>query len=137
MTPVFRAFPLLAVTLFAIPAAAQSVSGPSTAAPAQGVTSAQFIARHVDHFMAADKDGDGKVSLSELEASGRGKRKAAHLFQQMDANHDGFVDRNEAQAYFAQRFQHLDRNGDGVLEPNERHPAKGAAARAEPATVGP
>jgi Ca2+-binding EF-hand superfamily protein len=72
--------------------------------------------------MAADTDGDGKISLLEWEAF-QAKRNVkgdpAKSFARVDSNHDGFIDRAELDAFFAKRFARLDKNGDGILTGDE------------------
>ena len=74
-------------------------------------------------MMAADTDGDGKISLAEWTAF-QEKRKAkgnpAKLFARIDTNKDGFIDKSELDAFLAKRFAKLDKNGDGVLSADER-----------------
>ncbi|GLS19836.1 hypothetical protein GCM10007874_28530 [Labrys miyagiensis] len=80
--------------------------------------------------MAADTDGDGKISQAEWTAFAA-KRKAkgdpAKLFARIDANHDGFIDHGELDAFLAKRFARLDKNKDGVLTGNELPGHKSAA----------
>ncbi|OBQ67788.1 EF-hand domain-containing protein [Mesorhizobium erdmanii] len=114
------------------PAAAPAAATPPTAAP-QGVKSditlAKFQKRREKAIMAADTDGDGKISLPEWEAF-QAKRNAkgdpAKSFARMDSNHDGFIDRAELDAFFAKRFARLDKNGDGVLSADEMPSHKSA-----------
>ncbi|RWD97487.1 acid-shock protein [Mesorhizobium sp.] len=106
------------------PAAAPAQPAPSTTATAKpGVTLEKFEARREKAFMAADTDGDGKVSLAEWTAF-QEKRKAkgdpAKAFARMDANKDRFVDKSELDAFLAKRFARLDKNGDGMLGADER-----------------
>jgi Ca2+-binding EF-hand superfamily protein len=49
------------------------------------------------HWKRIDADGDGKVSLAEAQANA--PRLAKH-FEQLDANHDGFVTPDEMKAAF-------------------------------------
>lgn len=125
-----RSMLALALSLQTAAALAQTTPAPAPAAPATttapagkpGITLARFQARREKALMAADTDGDGKISLAEWTAF-QGKRKAkgdpAKLFARMDANHDGFIDRTELDALFAKRFAKLDKNGDGVLTADE------------------
>ncbi len=94
-------------------------------------------------FAAADKDGDGKVSVAEIDerrrdfvakadadkdgfiteaemSALRDRKKAerqAKFFP--DANKDGFVDRREHDDAARARFAGLDKNADGRLSEDE------------------
>ena len=116
------------------PAATPPDAMPPTAAPAapeakSELTLAKFQKRREKAIMAADTDGDGKISLLEWEAF-QAKRNvkgdAAKSFARIDSNHDGFIDRAELDAFFAKRFAKLDKNGDGVLSPDEMPSHKSA-----------
>jgi Ca2+-binding EF-hand superfamily protein len=50
------------------------------------------------HFARIDTDGDGRISRAEAQANA--PRLAEH-FDQVDANHDGFVTKDELRAAFA------------------------------------
>ncbi|TJU98309.1 MAG: acid-shock protein, partial [Mesorhizobium sp.] len=93
------------------------------------LTLAKFQKRREKAIMAADTDGDGKISLSEwqaFQAKHNGKADPAKSFARVDSNHDGFIDRAELDALFAKRFAKLDKNGDGVLTADERPGHKSA-----------
>lgn len=93
--------------------------------PAGGVTLQQFVEKQEARIMAADSDGDGKVSQAEFEAamkSGRGD--PAARFARLDTNHDGMLDKGEIDAMLAMRFHRLDTNGDGILTTQERMAAR-------------
>ncbi|ODA92897.1 acid-shock protein [Mesorhizobium sp. SEMIA 3007] len=124
-----------ALSLLTVAALAQTVTQPPAspgatppaAAPAaprakSDITLAKFQKRREKAIMAADTDGDGKISLLEWEAF-QAKRNikgdAAKSFARIDSNHDGFIDRAELDAFFAKRFAKLDKNGDGVLTADE------------------
>jgi hypothetical protein len=72
-------------------------------------------------FVAADADGDGRVTLLEARAA------AQAWFDTFDRDGDGQVTRNEANegapvwraARFEARFSSLDRDGDGMLSRSE------------------
>jgi hypothetical protein len=49
---------------------------------------------------------------------------AAHLFAMADANHDGRVSLQEAEAVALARFDRMDLNHDGKLTPDERRQAR-------------
>jgi hypothetical protein len=117
----------LAQTTTQPPAATPPATTPPTVAPAapkakSDITLAKFQKRREKAIMAADTDGDGKISLLEWEAF-QAKRNAkgdpAKSFARMDSNHDGFIDRAELDAFFAKRFARLDKNGDGILTADE------------------
>ncbi|RWE27842.1 MAG: acid-shock protein, partial [Mesorhizobium sp.] len=107
---------------------APSRSAPSPSAKSD-ITLAKFQKRREKAIMAADTDGDGKISLLEWEAF-RAKRNVkgdpAKSFARIDSNHDGFIDRAELDAFFAKRFARLDKNGDGILTVDERPGHKSA-----------
>jgi len=74
--------------------------------------------RHGHHggFMKhLDKDGDGRVSRDEAQGAPR----LAQNFDQLDANHDGFLTKDELRAaHKAQREAHfakIDTDGDGRI----------------------
>lgn len=124
-----------ALSLLTVAALAQTATQPPATAPAgatppaaaaprakSDITLAKFQKRREKAIMAADTDGDGKISLLEWEAF-QAKRNAkgdpAKSFARIDSNHDGFIDRAELDAFFAKRFAKLDKNGDGVLTADE------------------
>ena len=117
----------LAQTVTQPPAATSPGATPPAAAPAaprarSDITLAKFQKRREKAIMAADTDGDGKISLLEWEAfqaKRNAKGDAAKSFARIDSNHDGFIDRAELDAFFAKRFARLDKNGDGVLTADE------------------
>ena len=96
-----------------------------------GMTLQQFQARHAKKLMAADTDGDGRVSRAEFIAAAKaGKRDPAKRFTKLDRNGDGMLDRSEIDAMLARRFKRIDSNGDGLISPKERaaaHAGKGKA----------
>ncbi|KAA3450477.1 acid-shock protein [Mesorhizobium sp. SARCC-RB16n] len=105
----------------ATPPAATPPAATSSAAKSD-ITLAKFQKRREKAIMAADTDGDGKISLVEWEAF-QAKRNVkgdpAKSFARIDSNHDGFIDRAELDAFFAKRFARLDKNGDGILTADE------------------
>jgi hypothetical protein len=112
----------LAQTATQPPAATSPTAAPPTPKAKSDITLAKFQKRREKAIMAADTDGDGKISLLEWEAF-QAKRSAkgdpAKSFARIDSNHDGFIDRAELDAFFAERFARLDKNGDGVLTADE------------------
>ncbi len=71
------------------------------------------------------------------DAASRGGRDPARMFDRMDANHDGYLDRDEIRAALTARFHRMDRNCDGVLGADERMAGRGAKAAGNPATPQP
>ncbi|AGB42587.1 acid-shock protein [Mesorhizobium sp. CO1-1-7] len=124
--------PILAAALSLLTTAALAQTGtqpPAATPPAatssaakSDITLAKFQKRREKAIMAADTDGDGKISLLEWEAF-QAKRNVkgdpAKSFARIDSNHDGFIDRAELDAFFAKRFARLDKNGDGILTGDE------------------
>lgn len=125
----------LFVVSLALAAPALAQSAPPAAG---GMTLDRFVARHTERIMAADTDGDGRVSKAEMQSlASRGGRDPARMFDRMDANHDGYLDRDEIRTALTARFHRMDRNGDGVLGPDERMAGRGAKAAGNPATPQP
>lgn len=132
---------VLAAILLASPVAAQPA--PASSAPPNGektgMTLEHFLRQHTKRIMAADTNGDGKVSRAELAAMPtKPGSDPSQRFDKMEANHDGYLDENEIRAAFTRRFQRMDTNGDGVVTPDERkarqmrHEKKKAAAAPAP-----
>jgi hypothetical protein len=91
-----------------------------------GMTLEDFQKRQRDRLMAADTDGDGRVSKAEfLAAVKTGKGNPAKRFAKMDQNGDGMLDKSEIDAMLARRFKRIDADGNGIITTQER-----AAARA-------
>lgn len=105
-----------------------------TKAAGGGTTLQQFTSRHESKMLAADTDGDGKVSKAEFVAAAKaGKGDPAKRFAKLDTNGDGMLDKSEIEAMLARRFNKLDTNGDGIASAAERTAAhagkrKGRAA---------
>ncbi len=73
-----------------------------------------------EHWKAADKNSDGKLSKEEAAAL---PRLATH-FDEIDTDKDGFVTSAELHATMKNRhgqhaMQHLDKNGDGLISREE------------------
>lgn len=100
-----------------------------------GLTLAQFQQRQERRFLAADTDGDGRVSKAEFLANAKaGKGDPAKRFARLDSNGDGMLDKSEIDAMLAHRFQRMDTDGDGLLTAQERvaaRPGKGAGKGAQ------
>jgi hypothetical protein len=134
MINVTRAWMGAAMLLLPIPLAAVAQSDTQTA-PVAGagggrakaaMTLQEFQARQERKLLAADTDGDSRISRTEFLAgatSGRGD--PAKRFAKLDRNGDGQVDKAEIDTMLERRFQRLDTTGDGVVNPQERAAAKG------------
>jgi hypothetical protein len=81
-------------------------------------------------FDYADGNGDGVVSLEELQAAvdERAEEKRAQaaehmqtMFEAMDGNNDGLVTREEAEAHV---FARIDSDGDGFISEDEAREMK-------------
>ena len=118
--------------------------------PDGSMTLAQFQAAQAQRMMAADTDGDGRISQAEWTAQmsarsdggghggrgghfggggGGGGYDPARAFARFDTNGDGFIDKAEIDAASAARFQRMDTNGDGILTPDERAAMRGGMHR--------
>ena len=78
---------------------------------------AAALPRLAEHFDAIDANKDGQVSAEELRAA-HGKR-GGGMFKRADANNDGRVSQQEFVARATERFQKLDADGDGYLTQEE------------------
>lgn len=98
------------------------------------VSLAEFKAARIGMMMRADTNRDGKLSQAELEAARAqrasirggegggppgGGQGGGRMFQLMDANHDGFLDKAEIGKMMERRFQKMDVDGDGFLSASE------------------
>jgi hypothetical protein len=123
---------LLMSTLLIAASAANSQPTPQAAPDA--MTLDHFLDRQTGRIMAADTDGDGRISRAEMEAAEtKGGRDPSRRFDAMDTNHDGYLDKAEIQAALTQRFRRMDRNGDGVLTPDERMADRARHEQGQPA----
>ena len=128
-----RSWLLLATLPLAFPTCAQ----PAPSATQGGMSLDQFLQRQTQRIMAADTDGDGKVSRAEMAAMAKNGRDPSRRFDAIDLNHDGHVDPGEIRTALTQRFHRLDRNGDGVVTPDERMAGRTGTRQTERATPAP
>jgi Ca2+-binding EF-hand superfamily protein len=130
----------LTALLLLVPAAACGQSSQQPQQPAAsatrtkaGMTLQDFTARRERRMLAADTDGDGKLSRAEFQASARsGKGDPSRRFGRVDRNGDGIIDKQEIAAIMARRFNRLDTDRSGVLTAAERTAAKRTAGRGDP-----
>jgi len=89
------------------------------------VSQAEFDAGRPDRFATADTDGDGQVSAEEFQTAAlaaieqRRLQRIARMFDRLDADHDGVLTEQEAQAPASSMFARMDDNGDGQISPEE------------------
>jgi Ca2+-binding EF-hand superfamily protein len=116
--------------------ASAACSQPVPSAASNGMTLDRFLDRQTGRIMAADTDGDGRISRAEMEAvPAKGERDPLRRFDAMDANHDGYLDKAEIRAALTRRFQRMDRNGDGIVTPDERMASKQRRGHDQPADI--
>lgn len=102
-----------------------------TTPPAAGMSLADFQSTARGRMMALDVDGDGKISAKEFaarpgaaKATGRRAKFADRIFDRLDTNKDGALDKGEIDAMLATRFQRMDTDKDGILSTAERDAAR-------------
>ena len=91
----------------------------------------QMFEQQRPDFAELDTNGDGVLTLAEIQASGQNK------FAEADTNGDGFLDAEElaaaAERQRLQRFERMiakkDSNGDGMLSIEEMGPGNAAGPR--------
>jgi Ca2+-binding EF-hand superfamily protein len=88
----------------------------------------EFDAYNARHFKELDVNKDGKLTLEELQGGrkqgmghGDGTTHLDQRFNAADANHDGFLDREEAKdmPMLSQYFDEVDTNKDGKVTRQE------------------
>lgn len=117
-----------AVALLTVPAFAQSDTPAPAAKPARTATGmmrydtnkdgvvdrAEWDAGQEARFKGLDKNGDGKLSPSELAPGGANDRSDA-LFKRLDTDKDGSVSQAEFMALAARNFARCDLDKDGKI----------------------
>ncbi len=89
------------------------------------VAISELDARHKEFLAKADKDGDGYVTKDEMDALHK-DRMAEHQARRFpDANNDGSVDRREFEDAAREKFDKLDANGDGLISKEEMDAQRG------------
>lgn len=103
-------------------------------APEGPVEKEQVLSGAEERFEAMDANGDGFLTIEELEAAAeaaaderrqqRRRRGGERLFNHQDTNEDGYVSLEEMLAHAEERFDRIDTDGDGVLSEEEREEAR-------------
>lgn len=113
------------LTIFGGVAVAQTAAPqrPARAAMAQPVSQADFVARRVERLRAADADRNGTVTAEEMRTAHQAKRaeRRTALFDRLDANKDGSINRAEFDAPRAEG----QRSGRGERGPHAEHAGRG------------
>jgi Ca2+-binding EF-hand superfamily protein len=79
----------------------------------------ELDARHKDFVGKADKDGDGYITEGEMKAFHEARMSEHKARRFPDANNDGKVSRREFEDAARDRFNELDKDGDGLLTEEE------------------
>lgn len=86
------------------------------------VTLAEVEGQKLERFKRYDADGDGVLSKEELVAKAmeRAERRADHMLERLDGNDDGAISAEEYAALSQSRgthmFERIDANQDGVID---------------------
>lgn len=94
------------------------------------ITLEELNAQGQARFAATDTDGDGALSLEELTAAAQARAvaRAAQMLERMDTNGDGLLQQAEMQprggAGLERMFARLDADSDGVISEAEFAPAQ-------------
>lgn len=79
----------------------------------------ELDARQKEFIAKADADGDGFITKDEMKALHEARRAERQARRFPDSNGDGVVDAGEWNAAMQERFTKLDKNGDGVISQEE------------------
>jgi len=96
------------------------------------ISKAEFDAEGSKLFAKLDENGDGKIASNEMPQR-HWARFGGHMFDRMDADHDGQVTKAEFQAAGEKMFQRMDKNGDGIIEKDEMQAPHGNGEMPPPA----
>ena len=95
-----------------------------------GITLEEMQAQGAAWFAEADTDGDGALSVAEMTAAAQARAadRAAQMLERLDANGDGLLQQSEMQprggAGMERMFSRLDSNEDGTITEAEFAAAK-------------
>lgn len=90
------------------------------------VAVSEIDARHKDFIARADADADGFITRDEMKAMHEARREERMARHFPDANNDGKVTRREFEDAARDRFAELDKNGDGLITKEEMADRRGA-----------
>ncbi|MEZ5920930.1 MAG: hypothetical protein R3C60_06215 [Parvularculaceae bacterium] len=79
----------------------------------------ELDARQKEFIAKADADGDGFITKDEMKTFREARRAEMQARRFPDGNGDGVVDASEWNAAMQERFTKLDKNGDGVISQDE------------------
>ena len=77
----------------------------------------EFANPHAKRFKEADTDNNGSISPAEFEAKmmERAKSHAARMFERLDKNSDGAIDKDEIAAMRGHKFARMGRHGRHMM----------------------
>jgi Ca2+-binding EF-hand superfamily protein len=96
------------------------------------ISKAEFDAEGTKLFTRLDDNSDGKIASDEMPQR-HWARFGGHMFDRMDADHDGNVTKAEFQAAGDKMFQRMDKNGDGIIQKDEMQKSHGDGDMPPPA----
>ena len=100
------------------------------------ISKAEFDAEGAKLFTRLDDNNDGKIASDEMPQR-HWARFGGHMFDRMDADHDGNLTKAEFQAAGDKMFQKMDKNGDGIIQKDEMQKPHGDGDMPPPADQTP
>ncbi len=83
------------------------------------VAVSELDARHKEFLAGADKNGDGFITKDEMKAMHEARKGEHEARMFPDADNDGSVSRREFEDAARERFNEIDQNGDGLITKEE------------------
>ncbi|WP_299665952.1 EF-hand domain-containing protein [uncultured Ruegeria sp.] len=97
------------------------------------VTQAEITAHRNQKFTTADTDGDGQLSVEEMQTAAQTKanERVTKMFEKHDANADGFLSEDELPKprRASKMFERIDADGNGSISEQEYADAKDKMGR--------